>query len=70
MPLTYRYRKLAAEFRAKARQEERPGLRFDLDRLARSYLRLAEQAEKNERNDVAYETPPAWQDDDIPIAPR
>ena len=66
--LTDRYRKLAAEFRAKARQEERPGLRLDLDRLARSYLRLAEQAEKNER--VAYETPPAWQDDDTPIAPR
>ena len=49
------YRKLAAEFRAKAAQESRPALRLDLNRLAQSYLRLAEQAEKNVQANVSYE---------------
>ncbi len=46
------YRALAAELLAKAMKAPgRPGS-AQLDALARSYLRLAEQAERNDRADV------------------
>ena len=49
------YRKLAAELRAKARKEESADLRVEWNHLAQCYLRLAEQADRNQRNDVTYE---------------
>jgi hypothetical protein len=53
-----RYRKLAAEFRAKARYEMSARLQSEWASLSEGYLRLAEQAERNDRNDVSYE--PRW----------
>lgn len=49
------YRKLAAELRAKARHENDRAVKAEWDHLAQCYLRLAEQAEKNSRNDATYE---------------
>ena len=34
-----------------------PELRAEVQNLARAYLRLAEQAERNLQNDISYETP-------------
>jgi hypothetical protein len=53
-----RYRKLAAEFRARARYETNTRLQAEWTSLAEAYLRLAQQAEHNSRSDVSYE--PAW----------
>jgi hypothetical protein len=50
-----RYRKLAATLHAKARAESSPALRAEWYHLAQSYLRLAQQAERNSRTDVTYE---------------
>ena len=52
------YRKRAAELDAQAKTELRPTVRDELERLALSYLRLAEQADQNELIEVVYETPP------------
>jgi hypothetical protein len=52
------YRKKAAELRAKARYENAPTLRAEFEALALSYVRLAEQADRNQRLDVSYESPP------------
>lgn len=49
------YRKLAAKLTAKARNESSPALRVEWNHLAQSYLRLAEQAERNSRIDLTYE---------------
>jgi len=46
------YRKIAAELRAKADNEPNAKLASDWAILARSYLRLAEQADANSFNDV------------------
>jgi hypothetical protein len=51
------YRALAARFRAHARTSENPRLSSEWDNLARCYVRLAEQAERNGRLDLVYETP-------------
>jgi hypothetical protein len=51
------YRMKAAHLRALARVEVRTPLGREYDRLARSYVRLAEQAERNSRTDVVYEPP-------------
>jgi hypothetical protein len=50
-----RYRKLAAQLRAKARAEESSVLRGEWEHLAKCYVRLAEQAEQNSRTDITYE---------------
>jgi hypothetical protein len=50
-----RYRKLAAELNAKARNEKSPQIRAEWSHLAQSYVRLAAQADKNDLTDVAYE---------------
>jgi hypothetical protein len=50
-----RYRKLAAELSAKARNEKSPQIRAEWNHLAQSYLRLATQADKNNLTDVTYE---------------
>lgn len=51
------YRAKANEFLAKAQRESDPSLRAQYEQLGRSYLRLAEQAERNLKSDIVYETP-------------
>lgn len=48
----------AAELRAKALHETNPVVQAELEGLAAAYLRLAEQAKRNDTLDVVYETPP------------
>ena len=50
-----RYRSLAAELNAKARNENSPQIKAEWTHLAQSYLRLAFQADKNDLTDVTYE---------------
>ena len=57
------YRSKAVEFRAKAQAESDPRQKAEYEHLARAYLRLAEQAERNSQLDITYETP-ATKDDD------
>ena len=52
------YRRKAAEFAAKAKTIVDPVKKAEHSRMAAAYLRLAEQADRNEKNDVVYETPP------------
>jgi hypothetical protein len=52
------YRVRATEFHEQAKNEPRQTVRDELERLALSYLRLAEQADQNELVDLVYETPP------------
>jgi len=52
------YRALAAQCDAKAKQEADWKIRAEWEHLARSYRRLAQQAERNAQTDVTYETPP------------
>jgi hypothetical protein len=52
------YRIKATVLAAEARDERHAPIRAELLRMSQSYLRLAEQAEKNERLDICYETPP------------
>ena len=52
------YRTKAAELHARARRETNRATRAELESLALTYLRLAEQAERNSLTDVSYETPP------------
>jgi hypothetical protein len=51
------YRTLAAQCDAKAKQEADWKIRAEWEHMTRSYHRLAEQAERNARTDVTYETP-------------
>jgi hypothetical protein len=53
-PATH-YRILAARLCARARTEESPQLRAELEHLAQCYVRLAEQADRNAQTDVSYE---------------
>jgi hypothetical protein len=46
------YRKLASELKSKASAERNQGFAAELKALARSYLRLAEQAEQNGETDL------------------
>jgi hypothetical protein len=55
------YRVRETKLKAKAKQETDPMTRLEYERLARSYLRLAEHAEKFVPLDFAYETPPPKQ---------
>jgi hypothetical protein len=58
------YRGKAVEFRAKAQVESDFQRKAELEHLARAYLRLAEQAERNSHLDISYETPPNKKDED------
>ena len=49
------YRKLAANLRTRAHNETSANVRAEWEHLARCYIRLAEQAEQNNRTDVTYE---------------
>jgi hypothetical protein len=51
------YRALAAQCDAKAKQEADWQIRAEWEHMARSYHRLAQQAERNAQTDVTYETP-------------
>jgi hypothetical protein len=53
------YRAKAAELRTRARRENDLSLRAELEGLAAGFARLAMQADRNSRTDIAYETPPA-----------
>jgi len=57
------YRVRAAELHAEAKCQTNPKLRADLDNLARVYLLLAEQADRNSQLDVTYEPAPPKLDD-------
>jgi hypothetical protein len=48
----------AAELSAKAQAETDPADKLEFENLARAYLRLAKQAERNSQTDIIYETPP------------
>jgi hypothetical protein len=52
------YRVLASRLRARARLSETSRQMTEWEHLARCYLRLAQQAEENEKLDLVYETPP------------
>jgi len=49
------YRTLAAQLRARAKNEESAHLRAEWEHLACCYIRLAEQADRNGHMDVTYE---------------
>lgn len=69
MSPSQQYRRLAAELRAKARLENEKGAaRAGWNHLAQCYVRLAEQADRNQRTDVSYEPILRWghDDDDMP----
>ena len=51
------YRIKAAELSAAARKETNLAIQMELENIARGYLRLAEQADKNAKTDMVYETP-------------
>ena len=57
------YRVKAFELAARAACETNPKIKAEFDNLARSYLRLAMQAEQNSRLDLTYETPLSKDDD-------
>lgn len=69
MNLWDEYRVKAAELSARAVCENDLALQIELENLARSYLRLALQAEQNSLLDLTYETPLPKGDDD-PAARR
>ena len=60
-----RYRRLAADFEGRAKDEADPAQVTEFRALARSYLRLAAQADANDHLDLVYETP-RWQGGDDP----
>ena len=51
------YRAKAAKISAQAAKERRADIRVELESLARAYMRLAEQADRNADNDIVYMTP-------------
>ena len=57
------YRVKAAELSARAACETNAQIQAELESLAKSYLRLALQAEQNNRRDRSYETPLPKDDD-------
>jgi len=52
-----KYRAKAAELIAKATKETDLQTRVEFESLARAYLRLAEQADRNSETDIFYMTP-------------
>jgi hypothetical protein len=49
------YRALAAQLHSRARDAESTRVRAEWENLAQCYIRLAEQADRNDRLDVTYE---------------
>ena len=58
MTLRQQYLLRAAELSAKAQAESDNTRKEELQNLARAFLRLAGQAERNSHTDIVYETPP------------
>lgn len=56
------YRIKAAELFALAKAQEGEQMRANFEALARSYLLLAEQAERNSLTDIVYEAVPSSKD--------
>jgi hypothetical protein len=52
------YRTKAASFHARAQFTTSPRMRAQYENLSKAYLRLAEQADRNEQADIIYEPPP------------
>ena len=52
------YRIKAAELHAQAQCQTTPRLQIQFENLAKAYLRLAEQADRNAEAEVVYEPPP------------
>jgi hypothetical protein len=63
------YRALAARFRAHARGTDNPRLGAEWEHLARCYIRLAEQADRNLGLDLVYETPIRRDGEDVAETP-
>src|SRR4051794_26824105 len=55
MPTADEYRIKAADLTAQAKLQPSPGVRAAYENLALSYLRLADQADKNAQTDLVYE---------------
>jgi hypothetical protein len=64
------YRIKAVQLLASARFERTPARRLEVEHLAASYRRLAEQADRNSEIDVVYETPPMQQPGVQPSKPQ
>ncbi len=52
------YRAKAAELRAKAQLESNRSTQTELEGMAASYIRLADQADRNSLTNLVYENPP------------
>jgi len=65
MSAANQYRVKAAEFSALARTETDPAKQTEYARMAASYLRLAEMADRNSTTDVIYD-PPMLRDGEAP----
>lgn len=48
----------SADLFARAEVERDPALKADLGNIARAYLRLADQARRNDETKISYEKPP------------
>jgi hypothetical protein len=59
MTTEHTYRLKAAEIRQRARAERNVSTRLELELLALSYDRLADQAKRNAQNNIVYEYDPA-----------
>ncbi len=59
------YRQKALEVRARARGEANAAIKAELEALAKCYLRLALQADRNSMTDVWYETPAKPRDSEL-----
>ena len=57
MATSEEYRQHAAKCVLLAEETNNPGTRLALMEMAQAWLRLAEQAEKNSKLDLVYETP-------------
>jgi len=67
MPSGDEYRALAAEMSARARNATEADVREELEALAWSYLRLAEQADRNAKAGIVYQPPQPDQPDNPPL---
>jgi len=56
------YRVKAAQLVTEARSHMDPAVRDELFRVSRGYIRLAEQADRNSKSDITYESPPRRSD--------
>jgi hypothetical protein len=62
------YRDNSARYLREAEEASDPAQKVWLLEMTRSWLALAEQAARNSRTDVVYETPPASPDQQQPVA--